>query len=88
MEPVTVSPLLYVLKLENNKYYVGTTYNLNIRYAQHLQGHGAKWTRLHKPISIIEVRIPATSGLENSVVKEYFDKFGKENVRGGSWCQV
>ena len=88
MEPITVEPLLYVLKLENEKYYVGITYNLNFRYAQHCQGHGAKWTKLHKPVGITEVRTQATLGSENEVVHEYMTKYGKANVRGGSYCQV
>jgi predicted GIY-YIG superfamily endonuclease len=88
MDPITVSPLLYVLKLENEKYYVGITYNLNFRYAQHCQGSGAKWTKLHKPISIVEVRVNATFGSENEVVHEYMNIHGKQNVRGGSYCQI
>jgi hypothetical protein len=88
MEPITVEPLLYVLKLENEKYYIGITYNLNFRYAQHCQGHGARWTKLHKPIGIVEVRVNASLGLENLITDEYINKYGKEHVRGGSWCQV
>jgi predicted GIY-YIG superfamily endonuclease len=88
MEPITVEPLLYVLKLENEKYYVGVTYNLNFRYAQHIQGHGARWTKLHKPVGITEVRTQGSTSLENLVTLEYIDKYGKENVRGGSYTSI
>jgi predicted GIY-YIG superfamily endonuclease len=88
MEPIIVWPLIYVLKLENNKYYVGSTYNLNFRYAQHFCGAGAKWTKINKPISIEAVFPNAQKGLENKVTLEYIEKYGKDNVRGGSYCQV
>jgi hypothetical protein len=87
MEDITVSRFLYVLKLENDKYYIGSTYNLNFRYAQHCQGRGAKWTKLNKPIGIIEV-ITNIQTTENELTLQYIDKYGKPNVRGGSFCQV
>jgi predicted GIY-YIG superfamily endonuclease len=39
----------YVLKLEEDKWYVGLTTNLNQRLTQHFTGDGAKWTQLFKP---------------------------------------
>ncbi len=88
MEQIIVSPLLYVLRLENNKYYIGTTYNLNFRYAQHAQGHGAKWTRLHKPVEVVRIIMNSTPQMENDITREYMALYGKDNVRGGSWCQL
>jgi len=88
MEPILVYPIVYVLKLENDKYYVGITTNLNYRVAQHLNGSGANWTRLHKPISIIETILNSTHAMENEVTKRYIEQYGKENVRGGSWTKV
>ncbi len=88
MEPIIVHPCVYVLKLEDDCWYVGITYNLNIRMAQHWGGSGAKWTRLHKPLSIVEVVYPAVKATENEVTKQYFERYGKERVRGGSWCRI
>ena len=89
MEPLIVNALIYVLELEQNKIYVGITYNLNLRYAQHLSGRGAKWTRLHKPQRILEVVVDDVSlNKENEVTKKYMETFGKDNVRGGSYCRV
>lgn len=87
MEDITVSRLLYVLKLENEKYYIGSTYNLNFRYAQHCQGRGARWTKLHKPVGIVEVVVDIQM-TENQLTDKYIEKYGKWNVRGGSFCQV
>jgi len=88
MEPILVQPMVYVLKLEEEKYYVGITYNLNQRYAQHIAGTGAKWTRLYKPIEIIKVIVGVTKETENAVTKEYKELYGDDNVRGGAWCKV
>lgn len=89
MESVTITPLIYVLELEQEKYYIGITYNLNLRYAQHLSGSGAKWTRLYKPMRIVEIIVSGASlELENATTLRYKELYGHGNVRGGSWCKV
>ena len=46
---------LYVLKLVKNKYYVGITCkNVHVRVSQHKNGKGAAWTKLYKPVNVIE----------------------------------
>ena len=47
---------LYVLKLEDNCYYVGITSNTpEYRFKQHqAKFMGAAWTKKHRPIEIIE----------------------------------
>jgi len=88
MEDITISPMIYVLELEHSKYYIGITMNLNIRYAQHEQGSGAGWTKLYKPIKILEVIPHGTKELENQITLRYMELFGRENVRGGYYCKV
>ena len=89
MDPILVYPSLYVLKLENDCYYVGISHNLNQRWSQHWSGNGAKFTRLNKPLEVIRVIYPATEkDIENRITLEYIAEFGKEKVRGGSYCQV
>ena len=81
-----MTPLLtYVLQLENNKYYVGISWNLNLRIAEHLQGLGSKWTRMHKPKRIINVII---GNRERDTTLHMMMEKGWQNVRGASWCQV
>eukprot|EP01051_Picozoa_sp_SAG22_P027281 SAG22_NODE_9053_length_612_cov_3.249513_1_plen_90_part_10 len=43
MKGIVVEPLVYCLKSEDDKYYVGMTYNFNLRYAQHECGEGSRW---------------------------------------------
>lgn len=86
--PIELHACVYVLELEHSCVYVGATMNFNVRMAQHFSGIGAKWTKLHKPLKVIEVVYPMTPGLENIITQKYFALYGKEKVRGGSWCRV
>jgi predicted GIY-YIG superfamily endonuclease len=81
LEPIVICPLVYVLHLEDDCWYVGVTYNFNQRYAQHLSGAGAKWTRLHKPVSVEKI---VWNGCEQEVTEEYITLYGRDKVRGGS----
>lgn len=84
---------LYALKLADGKYYVGYTgrYNPYDRIMQHVEGlgDGAKWTKLHPPIEVVEIRyIEKTSlarirALEWNLTWEYMKIYGANNVRGG-----
>jgi predicted GIY-YIG superfamily endonuclease len=86
---------LYALKLTDGKYYVGYTarYNPYDRIMQHVEGtgDGAKWTELHSPIEVVEVRnIEITSlvrvrALEQNLTWEYMKLYGANNVRGGKF---
>ena len=89
MQPITVCPMIYTLELEHGCYYIGITHNINMRYAQHLAGQGANWTTVHKPLRILEVfSQDATLRRENEITKQYMEKYGEANVRGGSYCKV
>jgi len=88
MEPLIVPPMIYVLELEGNNWYIGITYNFSIRLSQHLSGSGAGWTRLHKPIRVVEVFFEGCDRkMEDEVTMRYMEKYGKDKVRGGSYCK-
>ena len=79
---------IYILKLKNNKYYIGKTQNVENRYEQHLNGNGSSWTKKYKPVSIIK-QIKSTSQFdEDKYVKEYMLKYGIKNVRGGTYSSI
>ena len=89
MKALLVYPCVYVLKLEDECWYVGITMDLNKRLSQHWSGDGAKWTKLHKPLAVERIVYPADSEtIENDTTREYIELYGKEKVRGGSWCKV
>ena len=55
------------------------------RYQQHMSGQGSAWTKKHKPMSLVESRDGVSPFEEDKVVKEYMEKYGIENVRGGAY---
>lgn len=76
------------MKLENNKYYVGKTNNLNRRFDEHVNGYGSEWTKKYKPIEIIEVIENCDDFDEDKYTKIYMNKYGIDNVRGGSYTTL
>lgn len=44
---------IYILELENQKYYVGKTENPEVRIDSHFQGEGSVWTKKYKPIRVL-----------------------------------
>ena len=79
---------IYVLKLQNNKYYVGKTTNPHYRLNEHFSECGSEWTKKYKPICIHELRPDKTATDEQIVTQEYMKKYGINNVRGGPWCKI
>lgn len=79
---------LYILKLTSNKYYVGKSSDVPTRYRQHKSGTGSAWTTRYPPVSILETRPLTSVHDEDNVTKDLMKKYGIDNVRGGSYCQV
>lgn len=79
---------IYVLKLENNKFYIGKTTNPLFRLEQHLNSNGSAWTKLHKPINIVELIPNCDEFDEDKYTIKYMKQYGVDNVRGGSFCQI
>ncbi len=79
---------LYVLQLENKKWYVGKTDDVEKRFEQHKSGKGSTWTKFHNPIKIVETRPIKSDQDENIITKEYMKKYGVVNVRGGAYTNV
>jgi hypothetical protein len=80
---------LYVLYLKSNKFYVGKTCKKVIdRFNIHKKGNGSEWTKIYKPIKILEQFESNDKFDEDKYTKKYMDKFGIDNVRGGSYSSV
>ena len=80
---------LYILKLINNKYYIGTT-NKDVieRLQEHINNKGSQWTKKHKVLKLEKSIINCDKYDEDKWTKIYMDKYGIENVRGGSYCEI
>ena len=79
---------IYVLQLELNKYYVGKTNNPTFRLKSHFNATGSAWTKKYKPIKIIKIISDCDHFDEDKYTKIYMNKYGINNVRGGSFCQI
>lgn len=47
---------LYLLECQDGSYYAGITNDLAARYAAHLSGRGARYTRAHPPLRLLGQR--------------------------------
>lgn len=79
---------IYILELENKKYYIGKTTNPDFRLEQHFNNSGSQWTRKYKPIKILELKPNCDDYDEDKYTRMYMDKYGINNVRGGSYVQI
>lgn len=81
---------LYVLKLEQGKWYVGiTSQTPEKRFKEHLGGRKTRWTNKYPPVKVIDTKylgeLPYedVKVYENKVTRMYMKKKGVNNVRGG-----
>lgn len=87
---------LYVLRLQDGKFYVGiTSKNPEVRMQEHLNGvRVAYWTAKHKPIEIIHtedlgiIEKSKAEKRENKMVRALMKQRGLNNVRGGDLTSV
>lgn len=82
-----MSSIIYVLKLDGGKWYIGRTQDINSRFAAHMSGSGSAWTREYKPISIHH-QFEGDNFDEDKTTKQYMSEYGIDNVRGGSYVTI
>uniref|UniRef100_A0A6C0ASW7 CCHC-type domain-containing protein n=1 Tax=viral metagenome TaxID=1070528 RepID=A0A6C0ASW7_9ZZZZ len=79
---------IYTLQLEGGKYYIGKTNNPQFRLESHFNSNGSEWTKLYKPIRILELKPNCDDYDEDKITRQYMDKYGINNVRGGSFVSI
>lgn len=86
---------LYVLKLQQGKYYVGiTSQTPEKRFQEHLHGRKTYWTEKYPPLEIYDTKdlgnstIEESRKFENIVTRRYMKERGINNVRGGNYTQT
>jgi predicted GIY-YIG superfamily endonuclease len=84
----TITTNIYVLKLKEGRYYVGSSDNVDKRYQEHLDGKGSSWTKKYKPIALEKTHKNVSSFEEDKVTKQYMSKYGINKVRGGSYVKI
>lgn len=88
-KPPKLKPLnndyTYILKLEDDCWYVGISKDVDKRFKQHCLMCGARWTMQHKPIAIHRV---FEGNREQEITLRMMDKYGRDKVRGFVWVDV
>ncbi len=81
--------VIYVLKLEHDKWYIGKTDDYDRRITEHLSGSGCQWTKLHKLKDISDAKIVSVDPFDEDkfTIKLMAEK-GINNVRGGIYSQI
>lgn len=79
---------IYALKLDQNKFYIGKTVNPFIRLDDHFLLNGSAWTKKYIPISVMEIIPNCDNYDEDKYTIKYMEKYGINNVRGGSFCEI
>lgn len=79
---------IYILELQQGKYYVGKTDNPLFRLDDHFNSNGSAWTNLYKPIQVLELIPNCDNYDEDKYTRKYMDKYGVNNVRGGSFVTI
>jgi len=88
------SRYLYVLELENGKFYVGQAKDPDRRIRKHFNGTGSEWTRLHRPLRELsrqcldDVDYRTGELAENELVLRMMRQYGHDNVRGGFFANT
>lgn len=80
---------VYILELEESKYYVGKTTNLERRIDEHFSGiKSSEWTKKYKPINVLKVIHDCDRFDEDKFTLKYMSIYGILNVRGGPFVQI
>jgi len=84
---------VYVLKLKNDKWYVGYSANVTYRINTHFgknnhnrSDRGAAWVSLHNPEVVTDI-LDGDKQIQKAMTLYCMKKFGVDNVRGYCWSQ-
>ena len=80
--------IIYILELEDNKFYVGKTNDVEKRFFEHANGNGSVWTKKYHVKKIKETIENADPFDEDKYVKKYMTMYGIDAVRGGSYSII
>ena len=77
-----------VLQLKENKWYIGKTETSKFRIDTHFDSGGSEFTKKYPPQEIYQIIPECDKYDEDKYVKKYMDKYGIDNVRGGTYCRL
>ena len=71
--------LIFVIQLENGKYYIGKTYNPKFQLENYLNSNNLEWTKIYKPLKLLELKKNCDDYDEDKITRQYMDKYGINN---------
>lgn len=78
---------IFILQLEQGKYYIGKTNNPQFCIESDFNLQESDWTIKYKPIELIKLIPNCDVYDEDKYTRIYIDKYGIQNVCGGSFVQ-
>ena len=82
------SIFIYVLECAYRKYYIGKTNNPQFRFEQHFTTNSTAFTTKYKPIRLYQLIPDCDDYDEDKYTLQYMEKYGIDNVRGGSYSKL
>jgi predicted GIY-YIG superfamily endonuclease len=79
---------IYVLGLQEGKYYVGKTNDITRRLQEHQSGSGCEWTKRYRMVKLLHSEQSSDPYDEDKITKKWMAEKGINNVRGGVYSQV
>ena len=79
---------IYILQLQENKYYIGKTTNPFFRINECMNENFSEWVKKYKPCAIELLIANCNECVEDEYTEIYMDKYGVDNVRGGSYISI
>lgn len=82
--------VIYVLELQNDKFYIGksTIDHLGRALKSHFDGHGSSWTNHHGVVRVKDVFFDANNDDDDKYTMQMMQTYGIDNVRGGTYLDV
>ncbi len=73
LDPLAKPWFLYLIECEDKSIYTGIAVNVAARYAAHLSGTGARYTRAHRPkklLAVVEFTSRSTASQAEYLIKQ------------------
>jgi putative endonuclease len=73
LDPLAKSWFLYLIECEDKSIYTGIAVDVAARYAAHLSGTGARYTRAHRPdklLAVVEFSSRSTASQAEYLIKQ------------------
>jgi predicted GIY-YIG superfamily endonuclease len=79
---------IYILELEDSKYYVGRTNDLEKRLKEHENKSACSWTELYKLKKCLSSKLTRNEFEEENETLRMMSIHGIDSVRGATYCNV